>query len=97
MSGLVLRKLLAEATPKVPELPRVLDALQERLGNGPFLGGQQVVSLADLAAYACLSFIVDNHLEGTDEVLQRPALSSWIARVRPLTSDGHRLAPRAAA
>jgi glutathione S-transferase len=96
LSGFVLRKVLAQATPKVPDLPRVLDALEERLGNGPFLGSQQAVSLADLAGYACLSFIVDNQLDGAEEVLRRPALSSWMARVRPLTSDGRRLSPSAA-
>lgn len=92
-SRFVLRKVFAEAARKLPQVSRVLDALEERLGGGPFLGSQPAASLADLAAYACLSFIVDNRLEGTDAVLGRAALGAWMARVRPLTSDGRRLVP----
>jgi len=91
-SRFVLRKVFAEAARKLPQVSRVLDALEEWLG-GPFLGSQPAASLADLAAYACLSFIVDNRLEGTDAVLGRAALGAWMARVRPLTSDGRRLVP----
>jgi glutathione S-transferase len=92
-SGFILRKLIAEATRKLPQAPRALDALEERLGGGPFLGGQPAVSLADLAAYGVLSFVVDNKLEGADAVLGRAAISAWMGRVRPLTSDGHRMLP----
>ena len=92
-SGFILRKLIAEATHKLPQAPRALDALEERLGGGPYLGGQPAVSLADLAAYACLSFIVDNRLEGADAVAGRAAIGAWMGRVRPLTSDGRRVLP----
>jgi glutathione S-transferase len=92
-SGFILRKLIAEATSKVPQAPRALDGLEERLGAGPFLGGQPAVSVADLAAYAVTSFIVDNRMEGADAVASRPKLVAWMGRVRPLTSDGRRMLP----
>lgn len=92
-SGFVLRKLIAEATSKVPQTPRALDGLEERLAAGPFLGAQPAVSVADLAAFAVVSFIVDNRMEGADAVAGRPKLGAWMQRVRPLTSDGRRMLP----
>jgi glutathione S-transferase len=92
-SGFVLRKAIATATGKLAQVPRVLDAFAERLGGGPFLGGQPAPSLADLSAYGMLSFIVDNKLEGADAVLARAAISAWMGRMRPLTSDGRRMLP----
>jgi glutathione S-transferase len=92
-SGLILRKLIAEATSKVPQVSRALDGLEERLDGGPFLGGQAAVSIADLAAYAATSFIVDNRLDGADVVRSRPRIVAWMERVRPLTSDGRRMLP----
>lgn len=90
-SGFVLRKVIAEAARKLPQAPLALDAFEERLGGGPFLGGQPAVSLADLAAYGVLSFIVDNKLEGADAVLGHAKISAWMSRMRPLTSDGRRM------
>lgn len=92
-SGFILRKLIAEATSKVPHLPRALDGLEERLDGGPFLGGQAAVSIPDLAGFATTSFIVDNRLEGADVVRGRPKIVAWMDRVRPLTSDGRRMLP----
>ena len=92
-SGFILRKLIAEATSKVPQISRALDGLEERLAGGPFLGGQAAVSIADLAAYAVTSFIVDNRLDGADVVRSRPKIVAWMERVRPLTSDGRRMLP----
>ena len=92
-STFVLRKLIAEATSKVPQVGRALDAFEERLGAGPFLGGQPAVSVADLAAYAVTSFIVDNRMEGADAVAGRAKIVAWMGRVRPLTSDGRRMLP----
>lgn len=92
-SGFILRKLIAEATSKVPQLPRALDALEERLNGGPFLGGQAAISIADLAAFAATSFIVDNRLEGADVIRGRPKIAAWMERVRPVTSDGRRMLP----
>src|SRR5262249_62100597 len=92
-SGFILRKLIGEATSKVPHLSRPLDGLEERLEGGPFLGGQAAVSIADLAAYAATSFIVDNRLEGARAPPGRSKLAAWGGRVGPLT---HR-APSSAA
>lgn len=93
-SGFILRKLIAEATSKVPQhLPRALEGLEERLDGGPFLGAQAAVSIADLAGYAATSFIVDNRLEGADVIRGRPKIVAWMERVRPLTSDGRRMLP----
>ena len=92
-SGFILRKMIAEATSKVPQLSRALDGLEERLDGGPFLGGQAAVSIADLAAYGATSFIVDNRLEGADAIRGRPKIATWMEHVRPLTSDGRRMLP----
>lgn len=96
-SGFVLRKTIATATGKLPQAAAVLDALAERLGGGPFLGGQLAVSLADLSAYGILSFIVDNRLEGADAILGRATIRAWMDRMRPLTSDGRRMLPASVA
>lgn len=92
-SGFVLRKAIAAAASKLALAPRVLDALEERLGSGPYLGGQPAVSVADLAAFGELSFIVDNKLEGADAILGRAKITAWMSRVRLLTSDGRRMLP----
>lgn len=92
-SGFVLRKAIATAKGKLPLAPQILDALEERLGNGPYLGGQPAVSVADIAAFGELSFIVDNKLEGADAILGRAKIGAWMNRVRQLTSDGRRMLP----
>ena len=92
-SGFVLRKTIATATGKLPLAPQVLDAFEERLGSGPYLGGQSAVSVADLAAFGELSFIVDNKLDGADAIVGRAKIGAWLSRMRPLTSDGRRMIP----
>jgi glutathione S-transferase len=93
LSGFILRKAIATAAGKLPRASQVLDAFEERLAGGPYLGGQPAVSLADLAAYGELSFIVDNELDGADAIRGRAKIAAWMSRVRPLTSGGRRMLP----
>lgn len=61
---------------------RLRDEFLEHLGNGPFLGGLQQPSLADLSAYPT---IVSGHLmgmRGKSPMLEHPEIIAWARRVQ---------------
>ncbi len=95
VAGIVLRKNIQRAHDHLHKAPQLLDQFEERLGAGPFFGAQSQVSVADLAAYGALSLHLAGELEGVDALRKRSAIDVWIERLRPLTSDGRRLLPRA--
>lgn len=86
---------LSEPLPQMRE--RQCRELVEHLADGPFLGGRNRVSLADLSAYAT---IVTPHLMGMSKdspFLEDPAVLAWCHRVQahlpdnPLVVPGHLL------
>lgn len=95
VSGFVLRDRIRRSREKLPHLGQWIDAFEGHLGQGPFLGEQPAATLADLSAYGFLSVIVDLDMSQADALLGRPAIRSWIDRMRPLTSGGRRLLDRA--
>ncbi len=69
--------------------------LVAHLAGGPFLGGRQTVSLADLSVYP---IVVSSHvigLHGDNALLRRPEILAWSRRVQehmpdnPLVVPGH--------
>ncbi len=91
VGGVMMRELIAQAQSDLFRLPAALDDFEAHLGNGPFLGEQAQVSLADLSAFGAMSVVTDMNFEGAERLRERPAIREWMDRVRPLTSPGTRL------
>lgn len=72
----------------IPDLDRaILDGLEEHLADGPFLGGFDAPTLADLSAYAQINLVSSLGLKGYPAYFSRPAIKAWIAAVEDLIED----------
>jgi glutathione S-transferase len=72
---------------------RLCDEFVTHLGNGPFLGEEMQVSLADLSAYPV---VVSGHLMGMYEnapMLSNPKIIDWCRRVQEYLPDNPLLVP----
>ena len=51
------------------------------LGKGPYLGGRNMISLADLSAYAVIAFPYRFGLQGDADWMENSAVLEWISAV----------------
>jgi len=74
---------------------KLYDEFLAHLGDGPFLGGRKTPSLPDLSAYPQFALYYAIGFRGGEDILERPALMEWLARMRPYIEGEPLLIPRA--
>lgn len=75
---------------------RIRDEFLEHLGAGPFLGGMDKPSLADLSAYPHFVAPYMAGLRGAEEILEYPEILQWMQDVRGYLIDTPPLIPSVA-
>ncbi|NOX49555.1 MAG: glutathione S-transferase family protein [Gammaproteobacteria bacterium] len=74
---------------------KLYDEFIAHLGSGPFVGGRDMPSLPDFAAYPQLALFYMTGFRGGDDIYEWPALMRWFASMRPwlTASDAPPLVP----
>jgi glutathione S-transferase len=90
------RRLVAMADNGLPVREaklKLYDDFLEHLGDGPVLAGRDAPSLPDFSAYPqfALYFVVG--FRGGEDILERPKLMEWLARMRPYLEGDPPLVP----
>lgn len=91
-----LKDMVAMADTHVPLKSancKIREEFLAHLGEGPFLGGMDRPSLADLSAYPQFVAPYVAGLRGAEEVLEYPEIVSWMHRVRGYLMDTPPLIP----
>ena len=93
-----LRRMIAATDLSRPNSAVFATALEElllRVAGGPFLGGLDGPTLADLSAYAQLALPYMAGYDGIDAFMDKPEILDWFLRVQERLDPGRPLLPRA--
>ncbi len=91
-----VRRLVAMADNGLPVREakwKLYDEFLAHLGDGPFLGGRDAPSLPDLSAYPQFALYYVTGFRGGEDILERPALMTWMGRMRPYVEGEPPLVP----
>ena len=72
---------------------KLYDEFLARLEGGPFVGGRAEPSLPDFSAYPQFALYYMMDFRGGEDILERPELMAWAARLRPYLDGSPPLLP----
>lgn len=91
-----VRRLIEQADNGLPVREaklKLYDEFLARLDGGPFLAGRSEPSMPDLAAYPQFALYYATGFRGSQDILERPELMAWLARMRPFVDREPALVP----
>jgi glutathione S-transferase len=64
-----------------------LDELERLIASGPYIGGREILSQADLTAYSAIYISCNVPLAGAPDYLARPIIKAWVETVEAQLPD----------